>query len=899
MDFSSSQQQQDAKPVSAVAYRWSDKNVFHAISENRMPADKLFDRPHYFAILDKLPVTPGHALLITKHKVATMLVDMPPEAAVDTMGDLQVLCRAVQKATGSLGVRVRQNNGPAAGQIVPQLHFHVIPVNKPEDDDLDTRTPLTDEAAGPMLAAIKNALPASYSGPGVHAWIPSAADMESLGHLLLSLCCPGTVLLLSGHLGGGKTAIARGLVRAFCGDPDLFVPSPTFLLNLSYQEDTAHEPASSSGGGSGDAGQQQQQQGDGQQGNAEQQQQANGQQQGEQQDGQRQQQQGGVSGRARGRCVHHMDPYRLGNADKMAGLIDFTSAFQQDICLIEWPSKMPPAVMDLPRRRTIQVTVAGSGARAAGRLVHISCRDEQQQQQQQQSPEGGSNGSSSGGSIQRLLQQWREANKLPEAKPSWRVQQQQQNPDSNADGLNPRPGAAGGLVPPGDPSSWLVLGIESSCDDTAAAVIKGNGTVLSHRIASQVGLHEQYGGVKPDVAQAAHAAAIEATVDGAIADAGITPQQLSAVAVTIGPGLSLCLQVGVRHALKLAAEHQIPWVPVHHMEAHALMAAMPGVLDASTAATVAATAATAAGNCGGTTAATAAGDGSEESAAGAAANGSGGVVGGQQVQQQPQMTFPALLLLVSGGHNMLVRCEGVGRHTVMGTTIDDSMGEAFDKTARLLGINAVPGGAHLERLAAQARPEDVARYKGRVTLPMRQDRTSCNFSFSGIKTAVGVLVAAEKARLQEEGAGQEEHDRMAAAVAALFQDVSVRFLEERTERALQRCAADSKEAGLSPISCIVVAGGVAANSKVRAALTRLAQQYGLPFLAPPPKFCSDNGLMVAWTGLERLKQGLSRAPPPTLAQVESAVEVLPRWPLGPVDVRGMSKANSKHCKMLH
>jgi hypothetical protein len=143
----------------------------------------------------------------------------------------------------------------------------------------------------------------NYSGPGVHVWVPSAVDMEALGHLLLSLCVPGTVVLLNGHLGGGKTAIARGMVRAFCGDPDLFVPSPTFLLNLTYQEDTAHEPSSN--------GQQQQKQGEQQQKQQQQvKQQQQGQQQGQQQ--QQQQQEGGV--KSRGQCIHHMDPYRLGNA---------------------------------------------------------------------------------------------------------------------------------------------------------------------------------------------------------------------------------------------------------------------------------------------------------------------------------------------------------------------------------------------------------------------------------------------------------------------------------------------------------------------------------------------------------------------------------------------------------
>lgn len=234
-----------------------------------------------------------------------------------------------------------------------------------------------------------------------------------------------------------------------------------------------------------------------------------------------------------------------------------------------------------------------------------------------------------------VLAAWRAAGRIPEAVVTWRAAAQA----GAGQGLGPA-GSSGqsGLRLSGLPESWVVLGIESSCDDTAAAVLCGDGRVLAHRIASQAGLHEQYGGVKPDVARDAHAAAIKDTVDGCLAEAGIKPEQLSAVAVTVGPGLSLCLQVGLRHALEIAAQHQVPLVPVHHMEAHALVPRLPSLGLA------------------------------------------------------PGMTFPALLLLVSGGHNMLVLTEGVGRHRIMGTTVDDSVGECFDKIARLLGISAIPGG---------------------------------------------------------------------------------------------------------------------------------------------------------------------------------------------------------------
>lgn len=261
-------------------------------------------------------------------------------------------------------------------------------------------------------------------------------------------------MLLSGHLGSGKTAIARGIIRAFCGDPSMFVPSPTFLLNLSYQEDTAHELS-------------QQQQLDQQQ-----QQHANG--DVAMQDQQQQQQKVGSS-------IHHMDPYRLGTTDKMAGLIDFESAFQQDVCVIEWASKMPSSVMTLPRNRTIEINIAGSGAQAAGRLVHIRCSQEDVQAQSDAAAAGSS------GPCAELLLRWRQQG-LPKPQVVWK-----NNSSSNAAGLSGQQqqqglaaAAAAGLVPAGDPAEWLVLGIESSCDDTAAAVVRGDGKVLAHRVASQV-----------------------------------------------------------------------------------------------------------------------------------------------------------------------------------------------------------------------------------------------------------------------------------------------------------------------------------------------------------------------------------------------------------------------------
>ncbi|EFJ43437.1 hypothetical protein VOLCADRAFT_31243, partial [Volvox carteri f. nagariensis] len=343
----------------------------------------------------------------------------------------------------------------------------------------------------------------------------------------------------------------------------------------------------------------------------------------------------------------------------------------------------------------------------------------------------------------------------------------------------------------------VVLGIESSCDDTAAAVVRGDGTVLSHEIASQTGLHEQYGGVKPDVARQAHAAAIEATVNSALQRAGVEAGSLTAVAVTAGPGLALCLQVGVQYGLTLAARHGLPYIPVHHMEAHAMMTRLP--------------------------------------------------------------SFPSLLLLVSGGHNMLVLCEGVGRHRIIGTTLDDSVGECFDKIARVAGITAVPvrimhcdgdaGGPHLERMAASARLDAHIRYP--LTLPLANgaQKDSCNFSFSGLKTQVMTLIMQKRKELGLPDLPPPPALAAAAAAAAAAGGGVTTACQLRRERQQQQ-----HQPGF--VRSLVVAGGVAANAAVRTGLSEVAAEFGLPCVYPPVRYCTDNGLMVAWTGVERLKLGL-------------------------------------------
>ncbi|EEH53353.1 uncharacterized protein MICPUCDRAFT_2716, partial [Micromonas pusilla CCMP1545] len=397
-------------------------------------------------------------------------------------------------------------------------------------------------------------------------------------------------------------------------------------------------------------------------------------------------------------------------------------------------------------------------------------------------------------------------------------------------------------APPRVDADTLVLGIETSCDDTGAAVVTGDGRVLGEALASQVEIHERWGGVVPNLARDAHERAIDAVVAEALRRAGIDdPSRLSAVAVTVGPGLTMCLRVGVVAAQELSAKHALPIVPVHHMEAHALVARLAA----------------------GTT----------------------------------RCRFPFLALLVSGGHNqarsilstLLILARGIGNYVILGSTLDDALGEAYDKTARLLGLNVGGGGG--PALEALAREGDDASYKFPVPLRRRKD---CDFSYAGLKTAVRLAIERDLGVGGEEDAATR---RTRANIAASFQRVAVTHLTERTSRAVE-WANDLLDDG-ETLSCVVVAGGVASNAVVRERLSEVASRCALPLVTPPPRWCVDNGVMVAWAGVERLALGLSEAPC-TEAQVAASpssanrrdVPTFPRWPLGERDDRATGHVKS-------
>jgi N6-L-threonylcarbamoyladenine synthase len=315
-----------------------------------------------------------------------------------------------------------------------------------------------------------------------------------------------------------------------------------------------------------------------------------------------------------------------------------------------------------------------------------------------------------------------------------------------------------------------VLGIETSCDETAAAVYCGQRGLLSHALHSQIRLHAQYGGVVPELASRDHVQRISGLVRTALDQAGIEPAQLGGVAYTAGPGLIGALTVGAAVSAGLASALEVPLIPVHHMEAHLLAPML----------------------------------------------------------ERPAPEFPFLALLVSGGHTLLVAVRGVGAYELLGESLDDAVGEAFDKTAKLLGL-PYPGGPELARLAERGQA-DVFRFPRPMT-----DRPGLDFSFSGLKTAVLTALPADAS------------EQAKADLAHAFQEAVTDTLVIKAGRALEA-------AGLARL---VVAGGVGANRRLREKLDAFARARGFALYFPRHEFCTDNAAMIAYTGWVRRGEGLS------------------------------------------
>jgi tRNA N6-adenosine threonylcarbamoyltransferase len=344
--------------------------------------------------------------------------------------------------------------------------------------------------------------------------------------------------------------------------------------------------------------------------------------------------------------------------------------------------------------------------------------------------------------------------------------------------------------------SLLVLGIETSCDETAAAVVRrdsdGMGTILANVVRPQLALHAPFGGVVPEVAARAHVEVLDAAIVKTLGDAHLRWDAIDGVAATAGPGLIGGLIVGLTTAKAIALARGLPFVAVNHLEAHALTA---GLTDG--------------------------------------------------------LGFPYLLLLVSGGHTQLLIVKDVGSYTRLGTTLDDALGEAFDKAAKLLGLD-YPGGPAVEQCAL----------RGHASIPLPRPmlgRPEPHFSLAGLKTALRHAAAA-RAPLS----GQDVAD-----LCASFQEAAADIVSDRTRRAMEIYA---ERLGGHAQRALVVAGGVAANQRLRTALEALAASHDFRLILPPLELCTDNAAMVAWAGAERLARGLTD---------DLGAPARARWPLDP------------------
>ncbi|NCO04483.1 MAG: tRNA (adenosine(37)-N6)-threonylcarbamoyltransferase complex transferase subunit TsaD [Alphaproteobacteria bacterium] len=360
-----------------------------------------------------------------------------------------------------------------------------------------------------------------------------------------------------------------------------------------------------------------------------------------------------------------------------------------------------------------------------------------------------------------------------------------------------------------------ILGIETSCDETAAAIVDNKRVIHANLVLSQLDDHKAFGGVVPEIAARAHLDHLDTLIRGAMDEAGLRFNELDGVAATSGPGLIGGVMVGMMAGKAIAAAHNLPFMGINHLEAHALT---PRLTD--------------------------------------------------------NVQFPYLILLVSGGHTQILVAEDVGVYKRWGTTIDDALGECFDKSAKLMGLG-YPGGPNLEKIALTCTDHAGAIERFPLPKPLK-GRDGCDFSFSGLKTAV---------RNHIEKLPQGDLNKTDIAdLAYAFQITVTEIIEDRCTKAITRFLREyknsfphtypqSEQTGDTPQKpAFVVSGGVAANISIREKLKDLTAAHNMDFMAPPLHLCSDNAAMIAWTGIERLQRNMTDS---------LDIGARPRWPLDP------------------
>lgn len=342
-----------------------------------------------------------------------------------------------------------------------------------------------------------------------------------------------------------------------------------------------------------------------------------------------------------------------------------------------------------------------------------------------------------------------------------------------------------------------ILGIETSCDETSAAIVNDKGDILSNIVFSQLEEHAVFGGVVPEVAARAHMEKLDTMIRAALSDANMNFSDLDGIAATAGPGLIGGVMVGLMTGKAIATAHNLPFIGVNHMEGHALT---PRLTD--------------------------------------------------------NVEFPYLLLLVSGGHTQILVCDGVGQYQIWGKTLDDAAGECFDKSAKLMGL-PYPGGPEVQKIAATCTDKNAAIKRFNLPLPLK-GREGCDFSFSGLKTAI-------RNHVDKLPSGELQRGDI-ADLAYAAQSAIANVIQDRITNAMERYIQTYPDTQRR----LVVSGGVAANTAIRETLQTLCDENSFTFYAPPVSLCGDNAAMIAWAGLERLKLDLTDT---------MDMPARPRWPL--------------------